>query len=489
MKTFIKKALIIPALICTALAFAETPRAFFAYNTFLSPDNGPYLETYLQFDASSLKFIENLQNEFQAAVGVLLVFKQDEQIVEFSKHELRSPAITDTTEVFFSFLDQQRFLLPNGDYTLEITINDLNTESDPTVHTENISINLLPDTITLSSIQLAERIEPAEVSGPLTKSGYDIYPYVDFFYPADRNRILFYIEIYNAAQQLGEDEGFLVSSSIEVFETRRVMADFNRFKRESARSVNVLINTFDISRLPSGNYFLVVNVRDRNNEPLASNRVFFQRSNPNLALNPEDFEHVEIANSFAEQITEHDSLVYFIRALGPISTYSEREFAFRLTNTGKVKEMQQYFYNFWLQHDPARPQEAWKNYYIEISRADANFKTRVKRGYETDRGRVFLQYGPPNTISQSYDEPSAFPYEIWHYYAINGQRNKRFVFYSRDFATNDFELIHSDVIGELANHRWHLLIHDRNHLRWNVDTELAPDHWGSRSRELFLDPR
>jgi GWxTD domain-containing protein len=418
-----------------------------------------------------------------------LVFKQDEQIVEFSKHELRSPAIADSTEVFFSFLDQQRFLLPNGDYKLEITLHDINRDSEPISHTEEISIDFYPNAIALSSVQLAERIEPAEVSGPLTKSGYDVYPFVDFFFPADLNRILFYTEIYNAAEQLGEDEGFLVVSSIESFETRHVISDFNRFKRESARPVNVLINTFDISRLPSGNYFLVVNVRDRNNEPLASNRVFFQRSNPGLTLNAEDFEHVEIANSFVEQVTEYDSLVYFIRALGPISTYSEREFAFRLTTTGRIREMQQYFYNFWLKRDPARPQEAWKNYYIEMCRADANFKTRVKRGYETDRGRVFLQYGPPNTISQSYDEPSAFPYEIWHYYAINGQRNRRFVFYSRDFATNDFELIHSDVIGELANHRWHLLIHERHHMRWNVDTELAPDHWGSRSRDLFIDPR
>ncbi len=489
MKTFVKKSLILPALICAAMVLAETPRAFFAYNTFLLPDQGPYIETYLQFDASSLKFIETPNNELQAMVGILIVFKQDEKIIEFSKHELRSPAITDSTGVFFSFLDQQRFLLPNGDYALEIAINDINRNTDPIVHTENISIDLDPNAITLSSVQLAERIEPAEVSGSLTKSGYDIYPYVDFFYPDNHNRILFYTEIYNAAGQLGEDEGFLVVSSIEAFETRRVISDFNRFKRESARSVNVLINSFDISRLPSGNYFLVVNVRDRNNEPLASNRVFFQRSNPNLTMNPEDFEHVEIANSFAEQITEYDSLVYFIRALGPISTYSEREFAFRLTNTGRIREMQQYFYNFWQQHDPVQPAESWKNYYIEMCRADANFKTRVKRGYATDRGRVYLQYGPPNTISQSYDEPSAFPYEIWHYYAINGQRNRRFVFYSRDFATNDFELIHSDVIGELANHRWDLLIHERSNMRWNVDTEHAPDHWGSRSRDLFLDPR
>lgn len=488
------KHIILFSVLATALfylnsASAGSPRVYFAYNTFLTPANGPYIETYLQFDASSLTFVPNENNQFQAAVEILFVFKQEEKIKDFRKYELKSPAIADPAVSNFSFTDQQRFLLPNGEYTVEITLTDLNKTSSTLNHSENITLIYETEKISVSSVQLVERIEKTETAGPLTKSGYNIVPFVDYFYPSSAGTVSFYAEIYNAAQVLGENEGILITSGIETFETKRSLPDFNRFKRDQAKPVNMLLNTFDISKLPSGNYFLVVSIKDKLNTTLASNRVFFQRSNPELKLSAEDFRNVNIVNSFAGQIVEYDSLAYFIKALGPISTYSEREFAQNLVLTRDIITMQQYFYNFWMQRDPAQPQTAWKNYYIEMCRADANFKTRIKRGYETDRGRVYLQYGAPNSISQSYNEPNAFPYEIWHYYSINGQRDKRFVFYTRDFATNDFELLHSDVVGELANHRWNLMLHDRHSPYWNVDTDNTPDHWGGRSRDYYNQPR
>lgn len=493
MKIMLKLNLILLALIFSKLLVAENPRVYFAYSTFLSPLDGPYIETYLQFDASSLNFLENEEGEYQATLEVLLVFKQNEQIIEFRKYELKSPAINVLTETGFSFIDQQRFLLPNGEYELDISLSDLNKDLEPLSHSEIIAVDIDQRELSVSSVQLAERIELADESGPLTKSGFNIYPYVDYFYPSDMETISFYSEVYNASDALGEGEAFLIVSSIEAFETRRVLSDYNRFKRESAKPVNVVLNSFDISKLPSGNYFLVVSVKDRQNEPLASNRVFFQRSNPDLELSPEDFEHVNIANSFAEQIVDVDSLAYFIKALAPISDYSDRQFAYNLASSGNLRNMQRYFYNFWLQRDPSKPEEAWKNYYIEMCRADANFKTMVQRGYATDRGRVYLQYGAPNSINKSYDEPAAYPYEIWHYYVINGQRNRRFVFYTHDISTNNFELIHSEMIGELSNPRWMTVINTRRE-GWDVDYDEQMSRprnrvWGSKIEDYYHEPR
>jgi len=493
-KSLIMKIIIISLLLsvlslASVQAIADKPRAYFAWNSFFLPGSGPYIETYMQFDASSLQFVPSGDGSFKATVEILIVFKQDETIREFLKYELHSPAIDDTLKNRFSFIDQQRFLLNDGEYTIEISLKDLNRAADPLTHSEVVSIVFERDSIIMSSLQLAERIEPATGANPFAKSGYNIIPFVDYFYPSNLNNINFYTEIYNAADVLGDNEAFLIVSSIEAFETRAVMPEYNRFKRETARPVNVFIGSFDISRLPSGNYFLVVKAVDRNNQTLTSNRVFFQRSNPELRLTADAFEHVGIENSFVLSIVNPDSLSYFVRALGPISTQVEREFAENLVASRNITNMQRYFYNFWLTRDPAAPELAWKNYYIEMSKADMFFKTRISRGYATDRGRVYLQYGPPNSITQNYDEPSAYPYEIWHYYTINGQRNKRFVFYSRDFATNDFELIHSDMVGELANYRWHLVLHERKTRGWDVDSELAPNHWGGRSREVFRDPR
>lgn len=489
MKRFLYLSFFVPLLILYAQPTTAAPKAMFSYGTFYSPGIGTYIETYLNFDASSLNFVKTESDEYQATVEILLVFKQDSVIREFRKYELKSPAIQDTMENRFSFTDQQRFLLPDGDYSLEIYLKDANLEESKLTYFEDISISFEPEQINFSTIQLAERIEKADTPGLLTKSGYDIYPYVDYFYPSNINIITYYAEIYDAANVLGQDENVLITCSIEAFETKTIVQNFNRFKRDVAKQVNIVLNSFDIVELPSGNYFLVISMKDRNNNTLASNRVFFQRSNPELKLNSESFEHVSITNTFATQIVNIDSLSYFIQALDPISNYTERELANNLVSGRNLELMQRYFYNFWLQRDYLNPQEAWKNYYIEMCRADANFKTLRKRGYDSDRGRVYLQYGPPNSITQNYNEPHSYPYEIWHYYEINGQRNKRFVFYSQDIVTNNFELIHSDVIGELANPRWNLFLNNRSSRGWDVDTENAPEYWGGKSRDYFDRPR
>ncbi len=117
--------------------------------------------------------------------------------------------------------------------------------------------------------------------------------------------------------------------------------------------------------------------------------------------------------------------------------------------------MQQFFLNFWRSRNNADPEAEWYDYKKEVAKVNNDYTTQVRKGYDTDRGRVYLKYGPPNIITESYDEPSAYPYEIWHYYTLGeNQRNKKFVFYTYDIVTNDFQLLHSDAIGELSNYRW-----------------------------------
>ncbi len=470
-------------------SLAGKPRVYFSYNQFYSVTDGPYIETYLQFDASSLAFTATDAAQYTATVNILMIFKHRDNIFDFRKYDLTSPSISDPAANFFAFIDQQRFTVKSDTIDLEITISNPTQHDESISHTERIIVQFDPNLIQLSSTQLVEKFERTTQVGPQTKSGVNITPYVDNFYPSLVNKLTFYQEIYNAEKVLGQGEPFLVQSFIEVFETNKALAVFNRFKRETAKTVNVVFTEFDISQLPSGNYNLVVEIKDKNNALLCNRKTFFQRSNPKLQLSETDFRDKNIANTFVEQIANLDSLVYFVKALGPISSHSQRELANNLTLNKNQVILQQYFLHFWEERNPVSPQAEWSKYYLELCKADAAFKTRVKRGYETDRGRVYLQYGPPNSITPSYNEPSTIPYEIWHYYVINGQRNKRFVFATRDLVTNDFDLIHSDMVGEILNQRWQLELHSTVLRGWDVDAETVEPHWGSRSRDYFLDPR
>lgn len=151
--------------------------------------------------------------------------------------------------------------------------------------------------------------------------------------------------------------------------------------------------------------------------------------------------------------------------------------------------MQKYLYNFWYNRNNLNPTLEWEKYYNEVKKVNAAYKTPTKKGFQTDRGRVYLKYGPPNLLTESYNEPGAYPYEIWQYYTLEDQRNKRFVFYSKDMVTNDFVLIHSDAIGELSNYRWQLDIYKRTWDPSSVDDIKPEDTWGNKATDYYKHPR
>jgi GWxTD domain-containing protein len=196
-----------------------------------------------------------------------------------------------------------------------------------------------------------------------------------------------------------------------------------------------------------------------------------------------------LTNTFASKITSRDTLALYIDYLYPISTDIEKSFAKSIIANDDVETLQRYFLNFWVTRNSAQPEQAWFDYHQLVKQANHEFKSVRIAGYKTDRGRVYLQYGQPNAIAKSYTEPSAFPYEIWQYYDLQGQRDRKFVFYTRDIATNDFQLIHSNAVGELAFYRWQTVIYQRTNDPYNLDTFIVPDSYGSFSRDYYVQPR
>ncbi|MDZ7744133.1 MAG: hypothetical protein U5Q03_20960 [Bacteroidota bacterium] len=57
-----------------------------------------------------------------------------------------------------------------------------------------------------------------------------------------------------------------------------------------------------------------------------------------------------------------------------------------------------------------------------------------------------------------------------------------------DIVTNDFELIHSDAIGELSNYRWQVMLHRRDFDPPNVDATRPPDAWGNQAEKYYTEP-
>lgn len=486
-----KKLFVLIAILAfTFSASAKNIQAYMSYSTFYSPTDGPYIETYLTVLAKTVEFVKNDNGKFQATVEIIMVFKKDGNIQDFKKTNLMSPEVEDTSKTDFTFIDQQRFLLPNGNYSVEIQISDKNLKDiTPYKATESLLVSFPADSVSVSGIQLVESYKTATAPSILTKNGYDLVPFSINYYPQSIKKLTFYSEIYNTDKVFtGSNTKFVVNYYVESFETNKYLSSFYAFKKETSKSVVVVFNEFDISELPSGNYNLVIEIKDKDNKSVANNKLFFQRSNPGIQLELADITSVDVTSTFVDKINDLDSLTDFIKSTYPISTQMEKMFAENHIKNSDLKVLKQYFYNFWVNRDALSPEKAWAEYAVEVKKVNTAYRTTIKKGYETDRGRVYLQYGAPNSITESVNEPSAYPYEIWHFYTLNNQKNKKFVFYNTDLVTNDYELLHSDAIGEISDPTWQMKLLNRNTSTSNPDQIKGIDHFGGKSDDLFKNP-
>jgi GWxTD domain-containing protein len=108
-----------------------------------------------------------------------------------------------------------------------------------------------------------------------------------------------------------------------------------------------------------------------------------------------------------------------------IITSQERAAYLRLeTDDERAKFIEQ----FWLRHDPtpATPENEFKDeHYRRIAQANLRFPTADgKAGWKTDRGRIYIVYGPPDEIDDhsgsEYRRPSEAPFIDWTYRYLEG---------------------------------------------------------------------
>jgi GWxTD domain-containing protein len=119
---------------------------------------------------------------------------------------------------------------------------------------------------------------------------------------------------------------------------------------------------------------------------------------------------------------------------GPVAyliTEEERQVYSKLTTQ---EEREHFIEEFWKRReaDPERPGAFREEFYRRIAYANENFHAGAP-GWRTDRGRIYILYGPPNRrdarpMGGRYDKPAnlggdtitTLPFEIWEYDYIRG---------------------------------------------------------------------
>jgi GWxTD domain-containing protein len=192
---------------------------------------------------------------------------------------------------------------------------------------------------------------------------------------------------------------------------------------------------------------LVVEVINEKNEVIEKKeRLIFKQG-----MNP-DIQDLKIENTFASKINNIDTLKKYIRYLYPIENSSESVYSNNQLNYDSLHYMQKYFYQFWKSRDIFNPELAWLQYLQQIKKANKEFSSGFIKGFLSDRGRVFLSHGLPNSRSKE-NHPQQFkPFEFWHYYKIGNERDVKFIF--SETTPNQYRMVYSNKEGEVSDQDW-----------------------------------
>ncbi|MBI3520084.1 MAG: GWxTD domain-containing protein [Bacteroidetes bacterium] len=469
---------------------------YFNYNVFNTPNSKPYLETYLTVSGNTVKFLP-AKGGYQANVNISWKILKGKDLVKESNYNLMSPVATDTLHLP-SFIDNQRFLLDNGEYTLELVITDNADPSTRSSHSEKINILFKREKkIYTSNVQVLESFTKSSSPSTLTKSGYDLVPYNINYYPKSHNALKFYFETYNLDTVIGKASKFVYSYYVENNENFQKQIGLSGFQKQTANRINPLLAQFDISQLPSGNYNLVIEVRDSLNIVQVQKKWFFQRQSDAVQRDMTENSTYKTVEEFFNSIQGTDSLKQFVECLWPISSFKEREWQQTQIKRKDPNLMRGYLVGYWKQQaaDTIDPLKLWYSYYKEVLQANALLKCGKQKGYYTDRGRVYLQYGKPDQRNQVNSEPDTYPYEIWQYYRIYDRAtkrfftNKKFVFVNFAIADDCYKLIHSEVKGEIYDERWRFRLMNRTQQSSNLDATQPNSTFGNHVDDNFNSPR
>ena len=472
-------------LLALPLAMAQNMKTFISHKAYCTNKMQPYIEFTFIIGGNSVQYVKNDMGKYLAEVDIRVDVAKGDSVVKTLHYILASEELSDTSGVEKpDFADIKNLPVPNGDYFLNFYLTDKNNDSSQLKYIDRIVLDFPEDRISSSRISLFEDMSAPIAPGLYIKYGYYLPPLYYNFVPESQYTLPFAVEIYNTQKVIGENKPLTAKCFVESVENKLVALPNNVIsKKLTTDEVVLVIDQINVFKLPSGNYNMVVELYDDRDSLRMVNKLFFQRSNPSMKLDISQYNDVVIDNSFVASMTDRKELEDQVRCLYPISTNMEREFFDQRMKLVETEQLQRFFYSFWMARNPKNPEGEWNKYKKMVSYVQERFGSKQVKGYRTDRGRVYLQYGQPNEIKEIPSDPVTFPYEIWHYYYLEDQNNVKFVFYDPSLVGNDYELLHSNKYGETHDTNWKMKLVKNIQPQMDIYNTTPEDYYGGDINE------
>ncbi len=333
--------------------------------------------------------------------------------------------------------------LTPGNYRLSMTIRDL---AGPGLGSIDTSFELSGFTgPSLSQVELASFIGPDTLPGRFRKGGLTVKPWPERIF---NDYLYYYYEAYNLPAVVdtlkprflrvmylsSDDPAPKIITNRDISGISGQLTDYGGLKTDD---------------LPEGQYRLRIQIIE-GSKALAGSYANFRIVHPPLAPTPEKD---QIARE-VEQL-ERDGGEYFAR-IEYLATNEQLALLKKLDENGRKELLRR----FWKQRDP-NPETPENEALIEHAKryrfADLNFAEKYSGGLKgslTDRGRIYIKYGPWDDRDLTTNALQSKPTDSWSY-----ENGRKFIFVDKA-GFGKYELVYSKTSEEKTDPKYRELISD-----------------------------
>ncbi|HEX9006808.1 MAG TPA: GWxTD domain-containing protein [Bacteroidota bacterium] len=335
-----------------------------------------------------------------------------------------------------------QFPLRQGEFTLKVIGRDRN---DPS-RRDSLQMKFPVRPVTgektvLSDLEFATTIRQSKDKTPFYKNTLEVVPNVGGVY-AENQPCFYYAEAYNLL--VGSDRSdYLVRTAVYDAIGREV-ENHERPKKRLAES-SVLVDQVGVKSMHSGTYVMVVSLLDSAKKTLTSSSRKFYVLNTRLGVDSSMLAASSGVPLAVYASMDESELDEEFRQIRYEASDVERT---QFSKLQGAEAKRKFLSDFWRR----RPAGFRDEYMQRVGYANQNFGVMGKKGYRTDRGRVYIMYGPPDDYERHPNESDGRPYEIWSYNGIQG--GVIFVFVQRNSGGGEYELVHSTHRNELHDDNW-----------------------------------
>ncbi len=385
-------------------------------------------------------------------------------------------------EFEMDLVGQRSFLVEPGQYMVQISCTDVNDSTNSFSNTfDLVATNFPENEVSISDLQLSSMIESSnktdkDRNGMFLKGQLYVVPTPSLEFEGDLPRMFTYLEIYNALKY--SSEGIKIRYTVfdgaqrKVFTTEEVKIPVSDNYAQ--------YSTIPLESLPSGVYYIKADVVFQYEEALDSLSrvkkfyVFNYKMPATLEVKYTESEKFQMSE-FATMTPEQVELEYrHFRSL--MSNYETEEFELLTEHRARQRAL----FKYWSERDPDT------NTVLNEFRAE--FRERLHfantffwyndniKGWQTDRGRIYLKYGKPSVRDQFFEELGRKAAEIWYFPLVEGGV---YFYFVDDRGDGNYKLVHSTHPNEIFDPDW------VDRYNPNIDTHLQDNKIRSEQEQYY----